>query len=108
MSQDRKRIIEQLLGLQKALADVQELVEDADNTSVQLPTLSKLVNSPQGLPRYRHEMENLKILLEAPLGRTNGIQALIWPLKEGETRKTLEYLRDFQQLLNSTVNTAHL
>jgi hypothetical protein len=104
-SNDRKRIIDQLLILQKVLDDVREVVEQADNNSVPLPTLSKLIEGPDGLPRYRDEMEKLKKKLEKPLGR---LQALIWPLKEADVRRTLEYLKEFQQQLGSVLNTYQL
>ena len=100
-------IVDQLLALQKVLDDVRDVVENAANPSVRLPTLSKLLNAPDGLPRYRAEVESLKAKLE-PRGRTDRLQTLIWPLREGDARKTLAYLRDFQQLLNSNLNTDQL
>ncbi|KAF8507541.1 hypothetical protein JB92DRAFT_2793444 [Gautieria morchelliformis] len=107
-SKDRKRIIDQLLMLEPVLNGVREAVEDASDASVELPALTKLLKAPEGLPRYRTELENLKAKLETPKGRSDRLQALIWPLKEGDVKKTLEYLRNFQQLLSSTLNTDHL
>ncbi|KAF8507547.1 hypothetical protein JB92DRAFT_692940 [Gautieria morchelliformis] len=107
-SKDRKRIIDQLLMLEQVLNSVHEAVEDASDASVELPTLTKLLKAPEGLPRYRAELDNLKAKVETPNGRSDRLQALIWPLKEGDVKKTLEYLRNFQQLLSSTLNTDHL
>ncbi|KAF8512192.1 hypothetical protein JB92DRAFT_2676551, partial [Gautieria morchelliformis] len=107
-SKDRKRIIDQLLMLQQVLNGVREAVEDASDASVELPTLTKLLESPSGLPRYRIELEKLKAKLETPSGRSDRLQALIWPLKEGDVKKTLEYLKNFQQLLSTTLNAGHL
>ena len=36
--------------------------------------------------------------------RLNRIQALKWPLKQGDLKKTLDYLKEFQQLLGSTLH----
>jgi hypothetical protein len=106
-SKDRKRIINQLQILQQVLNVVREAVEDASDASVELPTLTKLLKAPECLPRYRFELETLKAKLESFCGRSECLQALFWPLKEGDAKKTLEYLRHFQQLLSSTLNTDH-
>ncbi|KAF8524446.1 hypothetical protein JB92DRAFT_3093811 [Gautieria morchelliformis] len=107
-SKDRKRIIDQLQILQQVLNGVREAVEDASDASVELPTLTKLLKAPEGLPRYCTELETLKSRLETSRERSGRLQALIWPLKEGDVTKTLDYLRNFQQLLSSTLNTDHL
>jgi hypothetical protein len=90
------------------LNGVREAVEDAEDACVELPTLTKLLKAPEGLPRYGTELETLKSKLETSRDRSDRVQALIWPLKEAEVKKTLEYLRYFQQLLSSTLNTDHL
>jgi hypothetical protein len=90
------------------LDDIREVVEQAANNSVHLPTLRKLIEGPDGIPRYRDEMEKLKKKLEKPLGRSNRLQALIWPLKEADVMRTLEYLKEFQQQLGSILNTYQL
>jgi hypothetical protein len=94
--------------LQQVLNGVLEALEEASDACVELPTLTKLLKAPDGLPRYRTELETLKSKLETSHERSNRLQALIWPLKEGDVEKTLEYLRNFQQLLSSTLNTDHL
>jgi hypothetical protein len=97
-----------LQNLQQVLNGVREAVEDASDESVELPTLTKLLKAPEGLPRYRFELEALNAKLETSCGPSDRSQGLIWPLKEGDVKKTLEYLGHFQQLLNSTLNTDNL
>jgi hypothetical protein len=107
-SKDKKRIVQQLMGLQKLLTDVQEVVENAGDASVRLSALKELVTSPQGFTRYHDEVNGLNTKLQTRPGRSDRLQALIWPLKAGEVKKTLEYLKEFQQLLDSTLSTAQL
>jgi hypothetical protein len=93
------------MGLQKVLDDVRELVEDEEGkASSHLPALIELLKSPDGLPGCRSELESLKKTLEPKGPRTDRVQALIWPLKEGDVRKTLDHLARFQHLLNLTLN----
>jgi hypothetical protein len=106
-STDRKRIIGLLQILQQALNGVREAVENASDASVELLTLTKLLESPEGLPRYRVELENLRTKFKT-IGSLDHLEPLIWPMKEGYVKKTLEYLRNFQQLLSSALNTDHL
>lgn len=108
-SRDKKKIIDQLFGLQKVLDDVRDLLEDAEaNAPSRLPALRELFNKPDGLPRCRAELETLKAKLETRPGRRDRVQALVWPLKEGEVKKTLDYIGQFQQLLSSTLNVDHM
>ncbi|KAF8489415.1 hypothetical protein JB92DRAFT_2836085 [Gautieria morchelliformis] len=112
-SKDKKKLRDLLMGLQGVLAEVEELVElvdqdtslrsptdDETNASSRLPALSKLLKDPDGLPRCQAEIETLHKKLEA----NRRMQALIWPFKEGEARKSLEYLGQFQQLLSAALN----
>jgi uncharacterized protein YdeI (YjbR/CyaY-like superfamily) len=105
-SRDIERIINQLEILQTLLADIQKLAGNATKNSVPLPTLDKL-NVPDALHRYTAELASLKLRLTR-LGRARRLQALLWPLKEGDVKKTLEYLKDFQQLLSSILNIDQL
>jgi hypothetical protein len=93
------------MGLQKVLDDVRELLEDEEGkASSHLPALIELLKSPDGLPGCRSELESLKKTLEPKGPRTDRVQALIWPLKEGDVRKTLDHLARFQHLLSLTLN----
>jgi hypothetical protein len=112
-SKDKKKLLDLLMGLQGVLADVLELVDPADqdtslqfsaddeaNTSSRLPALSKLLNDPDGLRLCQAEIETLHKSLEG----NRRMQALIWPFKEGEVRKSLEHLGQFQQFLSVALN----
>ncbi|KAF8489409.1 hypothetical protein JB92DRAFT_2820030 [Gautieria morchelliformis] len=111
-SKDKKKLRDRLMGLQGVLAEVEELVElvdqdtslrlptDDETNASRLPTLSKLLKDPDGLPRCQAEIETLHKKLEA----NRRMQALIWPFKEGETRKSFEYLGQFQQVLSAALN----
>lgn len=102
-SKDKKKTIDQLLGIQKVLDDVRELVEDQEAS--RLPALYELLTKPDGLKRCEDELKDLEAKLKPKPSRTDHkMQALIWPLKEGEVKKTLDYLRQLQQLWSSSLN----
>ena len=104
-SKDKKSIIDQLLGLQRVLGEVEVLArDDEDKTTSQLSTLAQLLNSPEGLPRCKEILTNFKAKLEPRHGRSHIREVLSWPLRENDVRKTVEYLEDFPQLLQSTMN----
>lgn len=100
-SRDKEQIIEQLFALQKVLEDVRALVEDGQaNTTSRLPALIALLKTPDGLPH----LESLKAQLQPKGGRVDCVQVLVWPLKEGDVRKKLDYLGRFQQSLGLALN----
>lgn len=98
----KKRIIDQLHGLQKVLEEVGQLVVDEQaKTTPQLPTLIMRLNDPnEGLARCRSELESLKAKLEPKGGHSHLMERLAWPLKEGAARKILDYFAQFQHLLS--------
>ena len=87
------------------LEDVQELVEDEEiRGSSRLSALGEQLNAPNGLPRCRDELERLNSILKEKDGRIDhAVQALTWPLKQGDVKTRLDYLKEFQQLLGSTL-----
>lgn len=105
-SRDKKSIIDQLRGLQKVLEDVGELLEDEEaKPNSRLPALIQLLSNSEGLDHCREELESLKAKLETNGGRRSHVtQALIWPLKERDFKKTLDRLAQFQQSLTLTMN----
>ncbi|KAF8518085.1 ankyrin repeat-containing domain protein [Gautieria morchelliformis] len=105
-SKDKKKIIDQLRGLQSVLEGVRALVEDEElKASSRLPAVLELLNdSSNGLSRCHAELAALKTKLEPKARHTDRIQALIWPFKEGEVKKTLHHLGQFQQRLDSTLS----
>ena len=92
------------------LEDVQELVEGEESRgSSRLSTLNEQLNAPNGFPRCRDELERLNSILKAKDGRIDhAVQALKWPLKQTDVKKTLDYLREFQQLLGSTLHVDNM
>ena len=88
------------------LEDVQVLVVDEESRGCsRLSALNEQLNAPNGLPRCRAELERLDLILKAKDGRIDhAVQALKWPLKQGEMKKTVDYLKEFQQLLGSTLH----
>ena len=108
-SKEKKRIIDQLLGLQRVLIDVQALLADDEaKTTPQLTTLTHLLNSPEGLPRCKEMLTSLEAKLKPTQGRSHIREALCWPLQENDVRKMVEYLEKFQQLLQSTMNLVQM
>ncbi|KAF8532006.1 hypothetical protein JB92DRAFT_2781150, partial [Gautieria morchelliformis] len=98
-SRDKKRIIDQLFGLQKVLETIRGLVEDDEAAaSARLPALNEL------LLRCRGELASLNTTLGRDLGRKGRMQALVWPLKESEVHKTLAKLGKLQDLLTTTMD----
>ncbi|KAF8483149.1 hypothetical protein JB92DRAFT_2676131, partial [Gautieria morchelliformis] len=99
VSRDKKRLIDQLFGLQKVLETVRRLVEDDETVAAsRLPALNEL------LLRCSGDLQTLNASLERDLGRKGRIQALIWPLKESEVNKTLDKLGKFQDLLTTAMD----
>ena len=82
------------------LEEVQELVEDEEGrVSSRLSALGEQLNAPNGLSRCRAELERLNPILKTKDGRIDhAVQALKWPLEQGDIKKTLDYLKEFQQL----------
>ena len=105
MQKDKNKIIDQLWSLQKVLEDVQELAEDEERKgTMRLPGLIQL-EKPNGIPSCLSELKILQAKFEIKQGRSERtLQALMWPLKQGEVKKTLDYLQEFQQLLSSALN----
>ncbi|KAF8496923.1 hypothetical protein JB92DRAFT_2671092, partial [Gautieria morchelliformis] len=97
-SRDKKRILDQLFGLQKVLETIRRLVEDDETASSRLPALDEL------LLRCRDELDSLNAALERDLGRKGPVEALIWPLKESEVRKTLNKLGKLQDSLTTAMD----
>ena len=105
MTKDKNKIIDRLWSLQKVLEDVQELVEDEQSKGTgRLPGLIELEKS-NGLLRCLSELKGLQAKFETKQGRADRtVQALMWPLKQGEVRKTLDYLGESQKVLSSALN----
>ncbi|KAF8524185.1 hypothetical protein JB92DRAFT_3109582 [Gautieria morchelliformis] len=98
-SRDKKRIIDQLFGLQKVFETIRRLVEDNKTAaSSRLPALNEQLRG------CRNELETLKTALERDLGRKGRMEALIWPLKETEVQKTLNKLGKLQDLLTTATD----
>ena len=94
-----------MLGLQRVLGEVEVLVgDDEAKTMPQLPTLTQLLNSPEGLLHCKETLTILKAKLEPKHGRAHIKEILSWPLQESDVTKTAEYLEKFQQLLQSAMN----
>lgn len=105
-SKDKKRIVNLLLGLQRVLGEVEVLVADDEGKKTpQLPALTQLLNSPEGLVRCEEMLTKLNAKLEPKHGPAHIKEILSWPLQEGDVRKTVEYLEKFQQLLQSAMVT---
>jgi hypothetical protein len=81
------------------LEAIRRLVEDDEAVAAsRLPVLNEMI------PRCRGELDSLNSKLERDLGRKGRMQALIWPLKEGEVNKILEKLAKLQDLLTTAVD----
>jgi hypothetical protein len=108
------RVTEEVRSLRNVLESLEQLAKKAEGADpaaeTQLLTLKLLCESgvgPGPLASCLQELERLKNKLSPPdwAGRDGSkrrafIQALGWPLKEGDTRKTLENLGRFKTTLN--------
>ena len=95
-----KRITDELTALQKILEKLIEIAENenADHGS-QLSSL-KLLNEPEGpLAMCQVELTSLKAKLEPSVRRGAALRALNWPLKELETRRSLETISRIKETL---------
>lgn len=105
------RVIEEVKDLRNVLETLEQLAKKAENADLaakgRLPTL-KLLCNPEGLlAMCLRELQELKEKLVPPdwsgqVGskRRAFIQALSWPLKEGDTKKTLEKIGRLKATLN--------
>ena len=103
-SKNQQRMVDQLRGLEKVLDAVYKLaVDEEDKPTSHLPKLTDVLNDPQsGLERCRKTLQSLKTKLDPPPRRFD-IRRLIWPLKEGDMNKDLEYLGKFQRNLEGAI-----
>ena len=105
------RVIEEVKDLRNVLETLEQLAKKAENADLaakgRLPTL-KLLCNPEGLlAMCLRELQELKEKLDPPgwsgqVGskRRAFIQALSWPLKEDDTKKTLEKIGRLKATLN--------
>jgi sulfite reductase alpha subunit-like flavoprotein len=106
-SKELLRIIEEVESLRSVLTTLQQLAEKAESKDAvaesRLPTLKVLSDPDKGeLVKCRSELEALIQNLnppslngQAPSKRKAVMRALGWPLKEKETRTTLEKIERF-------------
>lgn len=114
-SKDLSKVIEEIISLRTVLETLQQLarkVENADPTAVsRLPSL-RLLSEPQDGPLVKclAVLEALKQKLNPP--SLNGqakskrkalMDALSWPLKEEDTKTTLENIGRFKATLNLAI-----
>jgi hypothetical protein len=90
-SGDMKNIRMQLISLRDVLERLAAIVDGEDaNGSHRLPILESLLNMADGpLVHLKAELDDLEKKLEPASGWKAKHQALVWPLKERDTRKTL-------------------
>lgn len=104
------KVIEEVKSLRDVLEAVEQLAvkaESADGGTTQLPTLKQHCGRKGPLAGCLEELGALEKKLSppswsGPAGSTRRglIEALGWPLKEGETKKTLENIGRFKATLN--------
>ena len=105
------RVTEEVKGLRNILETLEPLARKAENADPaaegRLPTLKLLCNHEGLLAMCLGELEVLKKKLDPPdwsgqVGskRRAFVQALSWPLKEGDTKKTLEKIGRLKATLN--------
>lgn len=82
-----------LLGFLKRLDDVYRLMGNEEaRANPQLPGLIELLTKPDGLPQYHAELETLKTQLETNGELSERMNRWIWPLGEGDVKRTLDLL----------------
>jgi hypothetical protein len=87
-----------MFGLQKILETIRRLAEDDEAAAAaRFPTLNELLLLCCG------EVESLNAALRRNLGHKGRMQALIWPLREGEVNKALGELGTLQDLLSKAM-----
>ncbi|KIM84816.1 hypothetical protein PILCRDRAFT_370242 [Piloderma croceum F 1598] len=91
---DLDRITNQLIGLRAVLENLLTLARTEDMSGLsRLSTLALLIEPDGLLCKCKLEMERLKSSLEPAGGWRKVGQALTWPLKEGDVKKTHNYLQ---------------
>jgi hypothetical protein len=110
------RVIEEVKSLRGVLETLEPLARKAESgadpiNKTRLPTLKLLCEPEKGqLAECLKELKTLKEKLAPPSWsgqegskRSALIQALRWPLKEGDTKKTLENIGRFKATLNLAI-----
>ena len=102
-SKDATRIISELNSLRDVIEDLFQLAErdELENKHHCSSNLEKLAKSDGPLARCVADLENLEKKLERKKGWRAARTAILWPLKEGDMRKSL-------QEINSTKLTVQL
>ena len=108
------KVIEEVRSLRNVLESLEQLARKAESggsmAEVRLPTLKLLCdNVGHGAPLTNCllDLESLRTRLSSPSWsgpdgskRKAIVQAMTWPLKEGDTRKTLESIGRFKETLS--------
>jgi hypothetical protein len=91
------------------LDGVRQLVEHEETrvSSRRVSALIELLNTPDGLPRCRAELESLKAMLENidKTDRPDPTQPLVWQLKQDDANKAINHLAQVHRLLTSALST---
>ena len=111
-SWELRRVTKEVKSLRDVLETLEKLAEGAGPAAeTQLPTLKRLCEPKEGhLAMCLVELKTLEKKL-APLSCTEQagskrraiIQALGWPLREGDTKKTLKNISRFRAILNLAI-----
>jgi len=103
---DLDRITNQLISFRAVLENFLTLARTEDTSgSPRLSTLSLLIEPDGLLCKCKLEVEYLRMCLEPASGWRKVGQALTWPLKEGDVKKTLSYLEQTTATLQLALTT---
>ena len=98
---DIRAIIKELQSLRNVLERLELLATNEETTgSSRLSTLARLRESDGLLAECMKELGELEKKLKLPEGWNGRKKALIWPLGEGDVRKTLNILERAKTTLN--------
>lgn len=106
-------IIDETCSLRNVLESLARLAQEESKNAARLPTLRLLCQPPGPLATGVEKLESLERRLtpsnyytgRVPSRRQAFLQALSWPLKEAESRRTIEQIALLRSTLSSAIDT---
>lgn len=110
-SNDMIRITDEITNLRNVLESILKIASEAQNmdppNTTKLSTLGLLIQPEGPLIKCEAELTILKKRLEPETGLKAIGKALSWPLRERETKKTLDKIASFKSILTLALTADH-
>lgn len=110
-SKEMIRVIDEITALRNVLENLLKIASEAENmdppNTTKLSTLELLIQPEGPLIKCQAELNLLEKRLKPATGLKAIGKALSWPLKEGETKKTLHSVASLRSILTLALTADH-